>query len=61
MTLEELKNQVLVLDGGIWSPEEDAEINSVLSAIESGSESSLREVISELEHCGMLKTLCERF
>jgi uncharacterized protein YktA (UPF0223 family) len=44
-----------------WTPEEDAEIISVLSHVESGSESSVREVISGLEHCLMLKTLCERF
>jgi len=61
MTLQELKSQISTLDGGNWTPEESAEIDSINSAIESGSESSVRTLIGSLHHCVMLIDICERF
>lgn len=61
MSLEELKNQVLTLVGGTWTQEESDEIDEMLSIIESGSESQIREKIDSLSYCLMLVSICERF
>lgn len=61
MTLEELKSQVLTLSGANWTSEETAEIDAMISAIESGSESNVRTLIGGLQHCPMLASICERF
>lgn len=61
MTLDELKNQVSTLVGANWSSEESDEIDSILLAIKSGSESEVRSRIDNLSKCPMLISICERF